>query len=240
MLESMQLVAYVRVSTKGQADDGYGLEVQERAIRKWAKANGHRIMAVCSDAGVSGTKDAADRPGLSAALDMLRPPPQATGLVVAKLDRLARALHVQETVLQVAWRAGAQVFTVDGGEVLADDPDDPMRTFVRQVIGGVAQLERSLIAKRMRDGRQAKAATGKHAVGDYAFGFRGDGKGRDRDAVPDEDEQTVVARVVELRRGGASYRAIASTLDAEQPRPRRAASWSAMAVRNVARRAGAL
>ncbi len=240
MLESMQLVAYVRVSTKGQADDGYGLEVQERAIRKWAKANGHRIMAVCSDAGVSGTKDAADRPGLSAALDMLRPPPQATGLVVAKLDRLARALHVQETVLQVAWRAGAQVFTVDGGEVLADDPDDPMRTFVRQVIGGVAQLERSLIAKRMRDGRQAKAATGKHAVGDYAFGFRGDGKGRDRDAVPDEDEQTVVARVVELRRGGASYRAIASTLDAEQLRPRRAASWSAMAVRNVARRAGAL
>ena len=240
MLESMQLVAYVRVSTKGQADDGYGLEVQERAIRKWAKANGHRIMAVCSDAGVSGTKDAADRPGLSAALDMLRPPPQATGLVVAKLDRLARALHVQETVLQVAWRAGAQVFTVDGGEVLADDPDDPMRTFVRQVIGGVAQLERSLIAKRMRDGRQAKAATGKHAVGDYAFGFRGDGKGRDRDAVPDEDEQTVVARVVELRRGGASYRAIASALDAEQLRPRRAASWSAMAVRNVARRAGAL
>ncbi len=240
MLESMQLVAYVRVSTKGQADDGYGLEVQERAIRKWAKANGHRIMAVCSDAGVSGTKDAADRPGLSAALDMLRPPPQATGLVVAKLDRLARALHVQETVLQVAWRAGAQVFTVDGGEVLADDPDDPMRTFVRQVIGGVAQLERHLIAKRLRDGRQAKAATGKHAVGDYAFGFRGDGKGRDRDAVPDEDEQTVVARVVELRRGGASYRAIASALDAEQLRPRRAASWSAMAVRNVARRAGAL
>ena len=91
---------------------------------------------------------------------MLRPPPWATGLVIARLDRLARALHVQESVLQVAWRVGASVFTIDGGEVLQDDPDDPMRTFLRQVIGGVAQLERSLIAKRMRDGRRAKAEAG--------------------------------------------------------------------------------
>jgi DNA invertase Pin-like site-specific DNA recombinase len=235
----MELVAYVRVSTRGQAEDGYGLEVQERAIRRWAKANGHRVMAVCHDDGVSGAKDVADRPGLGQALDMLRPPPQATGLAVAKLDRLARALHVQETVLQVAWRAGAKVFSVDSGEVLEDDPDDPMRTFLRQVIGGVAQLERSLIAKRMRDGRQAKAAAGKHAVGDYAFGYRGDGKGRDRDAAPDESEQLAVSRIVALRNEGASYRDIAARLDSEGLRPRRAEHWSPMAVRNVAVRSGA-
>lgn len=235
----MNLIAYTRVSTKGQADDGYGLDVQEAAIRKWAKANGHRIVCVCSDAGVSGTKDAAARPGLSEALDMLRPPPQATGLVVAKLDRLARALHIQETVLAVAWRAGAKVYTVDGGEVLEDDPDDPMRTFVRQVIGGVAQLERSLISKRMRDGRQAKAAAGRHSVGDYAYGFHGQGRGRDRDAAPNEAEQVAVVRIVELRNEGASYRDIAATLDAEGLKPRRAEHWSPMSVRNVAVKAGA-
>lgn len=42
-----------------------------------------------------------------------------------------------------------------------------------------------------------------------------------------------VHRIVELRGQGESFRSIASTLDAEGHRPRRAASWSAMAVRNV-------
>lgn len=233
----MDLVAYLRVSTDSQLD-GFGLEVQERAVRAWAKQHKHRIVEVFTDAGLSGSLDVADRPGLSAALDALRPPPRARGLVVARLDRLARALHVQEVTLQVAWRAGAAVFTVDAGEVLADDPDDPMRTFVRQVIGGVAQLERGLIAKRMRDGRQAKAASGRKATGAYAFGYAGEGKGRDRDAAPRPDEQEAVARIVELRRAGQSYRQIAAALDADGLRPRRAASWSPMAVRNVAVREG--
>jgi len=232
----MDLIAYTRVSTSGQAEDGFGLEVQERSIRRWAKANGHRIVGVCSDAGVSGTKDASDRPGLAKALDMLRPPPQATGLVVARLDRLARALGVQETILLVAWRAGASVYTVDGGEVLRDDPDDPMRTFLRQVIGGVAQLERSLIAKRMRDGRAAKRDAGRHAVGDYRYGYRGAGKGRDRDAAPHDDEQRAVRRIVELREEGASYRDIAAMLDLEGLRPRRAEHWQPTSVRNIAER----
>ena len=43
-----------------------------------------------------------------------------------------------------------------------------------------------------------------------------------------------MARILELRRGGASYRQVAAALDAEGLRPRRAERWSAMAVRNVA------
>jgi DNA invertase Pin-like site-specific DNA recombinase len=233
----VKLIAYLRVSTAGQQADGYGLDVQEKACKAWAKANGHKIVATYTDV-ISGKTEPAQRPGLSAALDALRPPPQATGLLVPKLDRLARALHVQEITLQVAWRAGAHVFTVDGGEVLEDDPDDPMRTFVRQVMGGVAQLERAMIAKRMRDGRAAKAAAGRKATGDYAYGYRGEGKGRDRDAAPNPEEQAAVARIVELRKAGTPYRAIAAVLDVEGLRPRRAATWSAMAVRNVAVREG--
>ena len=167
---------------------------------------------------------------------MLRPPPRATGLIVAKLDRLARALHVQESVLQVVWRSGGSVFTADGGEVLEDDPDDPMRTFVRQVMGGAAQLERGLIAKRMRDGRKEKASMSRHAVGQYRFGQHGDGKGRERDAAPNPAEQVALDRIVALRRAGRSYREIATTLDAEGLRPRRADRWSAMSVRNIATR----
>jgi hypothetical protein len=56
------------------------------------------------------------------------------------------------------------------------------------------------------------------------------------DAVPRTNEQAAVARIVELRQAGESYRAIAATLDAEGFRPRRAATWSAMAVRAGAQR----
>jgi DNA invertase Pin-like site-specific DNA recombinase len=37
----MKLVAYLRVSTEGQAEDGYGLDVQRSQIEKWAKAHTH-------------------------------------------------------------------------------------------------------------------------------------------------------------------------------------------------------
>jgi len=230
----MKLVAYLRVSSETQLD-GFGLDAQEAVIQKWTKVNGHRVVRICRDEGLSGTLDAADRPGLACALDALADG-TADGLLVARLDRLARSLAVQEAALAAAWRLGASVFSVDGGEVHEDDPDDPMRTAMRQMRGVFAQLDRGQVVKRLRDGRKAKAATGRKAVGAYAYGYRGHGTGRDRDAEPEPVEQIAVQRITELRRGGASYRAVAATLDAEGHCPRRAARWSPMAVRNIALR----
>lgn len=232
----MRLVAYLRVSSNGQLD-GYGFDVQRADIRRWAKANGHKIVAEYSDA-VTGKADTADRPGLLEALQMIRRPPEADGIIVGKLDRLARQLTTQEAILSLVWREGGKVFAAESGEILQDDPDDPMRTAIRQVQGVFAELDRKTVVKRLRDGRRAKAAEGRHAVGQYAYGFEGAGKGRERDAAPREDEQATVRRIVELRGTGASYRAIAATLDVEGHKPRKAASWSPMSVRNVAQRAG--
>jgi DNA invertase Pin-like site-specific DNA recombinase len=232
----MDLVSYLRVSSGSQVD-GFGLPVQRRAVQGWAKRNGHRIVDEVIDAGVSGALAATDRPGLSAVLDQLRPPPRARGLVVARLDRLARSLTVQEAVLAIIWKAGGAVFTADGGLVDQDDADDPMRTAIRQVQGVFAQLERSLVAKRMRDGRRLKAEQGAHAVGQHPFGQRSGGPGRD--GVVHDDERAVVERIVQLRSEGASYRSICAVLDAEGLRPRRAASWSPMVVRRISERAGA-
>ena len=232
MIGGMELVGYLRVSSDGQLD-GYGLATQERAVKAWAKANGHRLVRLCRDEGVPGTVDAVDRPGLKCALDAITTG-AANALVVARLDRLARALTVQEAALAVFWKLGARVFTADAGEVARDDPDDPMRTAIRQVFGVFAQLDRAMVTKRLRDGRAAKAATGRKAVGAYAYGYRPSGKGAERDAASDEAEQVAVRRIGELRREGRSYRDIAKVLDAEELRPRRASSWSAMAVRNVA------
>jgi DNA invertase Pin-like site-specific DNA recombinase len=231
----MKLIGCLRVSSNGQAVDGFGLDVQEKAIRSWARSNGHRLLRIERDEGVSGATDALDRPGLSSAL-LAVSEREADGIIVARLDRLARALTVQEAALAYVWRAGGHVFTADTGEVHRNDPDDPMRAALRQMIGVFAELDKAMTVKRMRDGRAAKAAEGRHSVGAYAYGSMGAGKGRHRDAAPNPDEQAAVNRIVELRTAGQSYREIAATLDAEHIRPRRAEQWSPMAVRNVALR----
>jgi DNA invertase Pin-like site-specific DNA recombinase len=50
-----KLVGYLRVKTDRQAEAGFGLGVQEKAIRGWAEANGHRVVLWCRDEGVSGS-----------------------------------------------------------------------------------------------------------------------------------------------------------------------------------------
>jgi len=228
----MRLVEYRRVSSRGQVRDGYGLTVQAKDNRAFAKANGHRIVKVCSDDAVKGALPAQDRPGLQCALDAIAEG-KADALLTGKLDRLARALTVQEAVLAQVWQMGGKVFTADAGEVLPDDPDDPMRTAIRQMMGVFAELDRRMVVKRLRDGQKAKAAAGKHATGLYPLGYHGAGKGRERDAVPFEPEQEAVRRIVQLRQDGKSYREIAAVLEAEGIKPRKAAHWSAMTIRQV-------
>jgi DNA invertase Pin-like site-specific DNA recombinase len=226
----MRFVGYLRVSSAGQVD-AWGLDRQERAIKSWARTNGHRIVGWCRDEGVSGTIEAISRPGFLDAVSKIGH--GADGVLIADLDRLARALHVQEAALAVVWKAGGGVYTATGGEVQQNDPDDPARTFVRKVMGLVIEYEKDQAVKRMRQGRQAKAVTGKHAVGQYAFGYRGEGKGRERDAAPYPEEQQAVDFIVARRKAGASFRVIAASLDAAGLKPRRAEAWSAMAVRSV-------
>ena len=102
----MKIVAYTRVSTDKQAEQGLGLEVQRDAIKAWAKRERHRIALWTSDEGVSGSNGLDSRVGL---LDAIGAGPRARsvqGLVVYKLDRLARDLNLQEQLLAEVWRMG--------------------------------------------------------------------------------------------------------------------------------------
>lgn len=82
----------------------------------------------------------------------------ADALVITSPDRLARQMTQQEGCLAEVWKAGGKVFSLgDGGEVLEDDPEDPMRTAIRQMRGVFAQLERGLIRPRMAKGRSKRS-----------------------------------------------------------------------------------
>lgn len=226
----MRIVGYVRVSTDKQAEQGLGPEIQERAIRAWAKANGHRVVAVFSDLGVSGSNGLGSRIGLADALEQLRDG-KATGIVVAKIDRLARDLIVQEQILAEARRLGGDVFSCSPAEAgyLADDPDDPSRKLIRQVLGAVSEYERSMVALRLRMGRRRKAERGGFAFGAPPFGWKAEG----RELVPVPGEQAILERITDMRRGGFSLRAIADGLTTEGHRPRRGERWHPETLRKI-------
>lgn len=235
----MKLVAYLRVSTIEQTDKGYGLDVQRQAIGLAALQIGAKVIAWHTDEGKSGALDAADRPGLLTALAAVRAG-GADGLIVRDLDRLARAVGVQEAVLAEVWGKNAVVYTsTPPAEVPRDDPDDPMRTAMRQMRGVFHELDRRLIAKRLRNGRKTKASNGGHVNGPAPYGWRTSTR---TDTNPHgalvevPAEQAVLRKIHGLAAQGVPTREIARVLNAEGYRTKRGAEWSSPTVSRILNR----
>jgi DNA invertase Pin-like site-specific DNA recombinase len=151
-----------------------------------------------------------------------------------RLDRLARDLIIQETLLGEVWRMGREVFSTSAAEqgYLQDDPHDPSRKLIRQVLGAVNEYERAMIALRLKSGRARKHANGGYAYGGLGFGY----KAVQGSLVPDETEQRTIRRIEKLRSQGRTLRQIAHTLNREGRKPRRSDVWHASTVGAILRR----
>ena len=82
-------IGYVRVSTQEQATEGVSLDAQRDRIRAYCNFHAIKLIDIKSDEGISG--GTLTRPGLQAALEMIRRG-RGNTLIVAKLDRLSRSL----------------------------------------------------------------------------------------------------------------------------------------------------
>jgi DNA invertase Pin-like site-specific DNA recombinase len=165
------------------------------------------IFQALRNEGISGSDGLDERPGLAGALDELE---QGTAgvLLVYRLDRLARDLILQETVLARVEAAGGRIVSVTEPDI---DSGDPTRVLVRQVLGALAQYERAVIRARMTAGIERKRAAGGYAGGRPGFGRCADGRG---DLVADQQEQATIGLILQLRTGGASLRQVAAELEA--------------------------
>jgi DNA invertase Pin-like site-specific DNA recombinase len=229
-------VVYVRASIT----HAHSRAQQLRRVREWARRRGDvTIVAVLSDDGKSGalTEDEG-REGLAHALATVEDG-LAEMLVVPALDRLARKLIVQEAVLAKVWAVGASVWEADRDEeVPEDDPDDPMRTAMRQMAAVFGELERSMTRLRLRRGRVHKHQRGGYAGGrTVPFGQRVEGEGREARRVPCPNEAAVCERVRKLRGSGATYASIAERLNAEGVPTKLGRRWHVSQVRRVLARA---
>lgn len=98
-----------------------------------------------------------DRPELTAALDYARP---GDTLCVWKLDRFARSLIDLVTMVDSLTARGIG-FKVLTGALASIDPNTPDGRLMLQVVGAMAEFERSLIKDRTRAGLDAAKAQGR-------------------------------------------------------------------------------
>lgn len=202
----MNLVGYVRVSTDKQLD-AYGPETQMADINRWAAQNGSKVVYWAEDA-ITGTSDLEDREGLEMALKVCEEG-GADGIIVARMDRLARKLTTQEAILGQIWRQEITLIDAQVGVVEEDDPDDPMRTMIRQVLGAMAEFDRASTVARMRKGLRAKSAKGGYTGGHVGWGYTH----KDDLVVPDERVLSYLLDVLAMRQAGHSYDRIADYLN---------------------------
>jgi DNA invertase Pin-like site-specific DNA recombinase len=208
-------IGYVRVSTAEQVQ-GYGLPVQRQAIRAYCKDHDLRLVTTLADEGQSGSDGLDDRQGLADALVRIERG-EAVALVVHRLDRLARDLLLQETIVARMRLVGADVVSV----TVPDGGDEHTRDLLRQVLGAVSQYEKAVIRGRMMAGKAAKIAKGGYGGGRPRFGY----KAKDKALVVEEAEQATVRIAHQLRREGLSLRQIASRLEADGRSPKSGKRW---------------
>jgi DNA invertase Pin-like site-specific DNA recombinase len=198
----MKAVAYVRVSTAGQADDGISLDMQRERVTAYAVAQGLELVEIFEDAGWSAKT--LERPGVQAALAALEE--RADALIVYKLDRLTRSLLDLNALLDETFAKRRRLFSV----VESLDTASPMGRLVINIMASVVQWEREEGASRTSSALASKSRRGGYVGGEPPYGWRA----CDGSLVRDAEEQTVVAHVQSLRATGTSFRKIADRLDA--------------------------
>ena len=108
------------MSGKGQiAGDGFTRQLE--SITRYAKANDIKIVQVFKDGGVTGTRELTERPAFTEMLAALH----ANGvrlILIGKLDRLARDLSVQESIIAELKKHGFELISVEEPDLLKRRP----------------------------------------------------------------------------------------------------------------------
>lgn len=147
-------VIYLRVSTREQGDQGVGLAAQEARCRAHAARLGLEVLSVHCD--VQTGKDALEeRPGLQAAVELVRSTPGAV-LVAYSVSRVARRQRVLWHILDDRDGLGVPLSS-------ATEPFDTSTPIGRAMLGMLAvwaQLEADMISERTKDALAAVRASG--------------------------------------------------------------------------------
>ena len=158
--EIVNAVAYLRTSSKTNVGPDKDSDKRQRAaIAAYAKQAGFEIVAEFYDAAVSGADPVDLRPGFAEMIQRLLGNGART-ILVESPDRFARDLMVQLAGHDMLKAKGISLIAASAPTFFVEDT--PTAVLVRQVLGAVAQFEKTTtVAKLAAARRRKRLAIGK-------------------------------------------------------------------------------
>jgi len=201
-------VVYLRVSTRQQEEEGYGLPAQGVACHAYAEAKGYEIVAEYAEAHSGRTPN---RPQIQQALADAKAG-KFTDLIVARTDRLGRDdLQPTISILEAAFtEAGITIHYADeGGAVDLANPAEWLTHGILKLISGYANLERVV---KSRAGKYQAVKEGSIQSGKPPYGYRKLRAGRKSILEVNELEAKVVRQIYKWFNEGIRIYVIAGRL----------------------------
>lgn len=211
-------IAYLRVSTDKQGEQGHGIYAQRQAIRNYLMANGGDLLEEYVEV-ESGKKN--DRPELLRAIQRCKTS-RAT-LIIAKLDRLSRNMAFVANLMD------------SGIEFIACDNPYANKLTIH-IMAAIAEHEREMISRRTKEALAAAKLKGVK-LGGYRGTYLTDEIRQSALSARREksmEYSAIVAPFIQKQlKNGYSLNAIAGILNQQKVVTVRGGKWTAKSVSRV-------
>ncbi|WP_326512184.1 recombinase family protein [Clostridium intestinale] len=208
-MNKKRIVAYLRVSTAEQAEEGYSIDAQENAIRQKCEQEGGELVAIYADKGISG-KSMNNRLQLQQMLKDAKSN-KFDEVWVWKTNRMARNQYDLLTIVKrlekydVAFRSCSEAF----------ETSTPAGKLMMNVLASIGEFERETIVDNVKMGMKQRAKTGKWNGG-IILGYRTvTVNEKDTRLEIVQEEATTVKKIFELYSSGKGLKAITNQINHE-------------------------
>lgn len=198
----MRAIGYKRVSTEKQVNEGQGLEVQEKSIKKYCKTNNIELVQIFSDEGISGAEDIDKRVGLGEALTFIREN-KIDYIIITKQDRLARDTELYYWLAREIKILNCQIVSTD-----QRIEENPTGKLLETMMVAFASFEKQLINLRMKSGKKNKIDKRQYSGGEPPLGYRS----TKISLEIEEEEALIIKHIFSSRIKGKTSRAISQEI----------------------------
>lgn len=227
----MKVIAYCRVSTTKQDDEGVSLDMQRERLINYCQALDLELVDIVQEA--ASAKSIKKRPIFCDVRERLIAG-EADALLVFKLDRLTRSVRDLSTLLEEDIKP--KRYTLISVNESIDTESAVGRMFISIIIT-IAQWEREAIAERTTAALRHKLSKGEKIGGDCPYGFQVVVESGVKHLEPCEYEQDNISTMQRLRSEQFSYYKIAKRLNEFGIKNRAGGTWQTGQIKRILTRA---
>jgi DNA invertase Pin-like site-specific DNA recombinase len=226
----MRVLLAARLSRAKSNEGDDRTDRDEDALKRWAMAHDHEVIAVTKDVGVSGAVAPTDRPKLGPWLTDEALRSRWDAIVVTDVDRIGR--DARAAINFRAWCEGHAKKLIVTKRTMEWPSEDPFAGLQWGILELLAEMERTSAKDKVRGARETTAERGGF-IGKPPWAYELTGDRYERKLQP-------VGRLVDVQRemvaralAGDSYSAIGYWLDEQKIEPAQGGRWSAASVSNA-------